>query len=73
MTSDPLVLKEECDVARALELMSHRAVRRAPVVGAGGELVGIVSFDDLVPQLARQMSTIASLISGQVERRRHRW
>jgi CBS domain-containing protein len=72
MTRDPLVLEESCDVAEALELMSRKAVRRVPVVGAGGELVGIVTFDDLVPVLASQMSAIASLISGQIERRRHR-
>jgi CBS domain-containing protein len=73
MTRDPLVLKEDCDVSDAVECMSRRAVRRAPVVDAGGELIGIVTFDDLVPVLAGQMSAIASLISAQIERRRHRW
>jgi CBS domain-containing protein len=71
MTRDPLVLKEDCDVSEALALMSRKAVRRVPVVDAGGELAGIVTFDDLVPVLASQMSAIASLISGQIERRRH--
>jgi CBS domain-containing protein len=69
MTTDPLVLNEETDVAEAVERMSRRAVRRAPVVDGSGELVGIVTFDDLVPAIAAQMTTIAKIISGQSEPR----
>jgi CBS domain-containing protein len=72
MTRDLLVLKEDCDVSDALERMGRRAVRRAPVVDSGGELVGIVTFDDLLPVLAARMNAIASLIGAQIERRRHR-
>lgn len=76
MSTDLLVLKEDTDVADAVERMSRRAVRRAPVVSTGGELVGIVSFDDLLPVIAAQISSIAALISGHVEqheRPRARW
>lgn len=76
MSSDLLVLKDDTDVADAIERMSRRAVRRAPVVSAGGELVGIVTFDDLLPVIAAQITAIAGLISGQVEgheRPRARW
>ena len=79
MSNDLLVLKEGTDVADAIELMSRRAVRRAPVVSTGGELVGIVTFDDLLPVIAAQITAIAGLISGQVEqhegheRQRARW
>ena len=67
MSSDLLVLKEDTDVADAIERMSRRAVRRAPVVSTGGELAGIVSFDDLLPVVAAQISAIAGLISRQGE------
>lgn len=67
MSSDLLVMKEDTDVADAIERMSRRAVRRAPVVSTGGELTGIVSFDDLLPVVAAQISAIAGLISGQAE------
>ena len=70
MTSDPLVLNESCDVAEALERMSRKAVRRAPIVDDGGELVGIVTFDDLLPVLAGQIAAIGAFISQQTEPRR---
>lgn len=70
MTSDPLVLADDCDVADAVELMSGRAVRRVPVVDKCGTLVGIVSFDDLLPVLAGQMTAIARLISAQADAHR---
>jgi CBS domain-containing protein len=73
MTSNPLVLSEDCDVRDAIERMGHRAVRRAPVVNGGGELVGIVTFDDLLPVIAGQIATIGGLISQQIEHRRSRW
>src|SRR5689334_8584695 len=52
MSSDLLVLEEDTDVADAIERMSRRSVRRAPVVSSGGELKGIVTFDDLLPVVA---------------------
>jgi CBS domain-containing protein len=76
MSGDLLVLKDDTDVADAIESMSRRAVRRAPVVSAGGVLVGIVTFDDLLPVVAAQISAVAGLISGQIEQRerqRARW
>jgi CBS domain-containing protein len=70
MTQHPLVIHEDCDLADAIELMGARAVRRAPVVDKRGSLVGIVSFDDLLPVLAGEMTTIARLISAQVSQAR---
>jgi CBS domain-containing protein len=67
MSTDLLVLDENTDVADAIERMSRRAVRRAPVVSTGGELKGIVTFDDLLPVIAVQISSIAKLISGQAQ------
>jgi CBS domain-containing protein len=76
MSSDLLVLKETTDVADAIALMGRRGVRRAPVVASGNELVGIVTFDDLLPVVAAQVTAIAGLITSQVEqheRQRARW
>jgi CBS domain-containing protein len=72
MTTDPLVLKEDSDIADAIGRMSRRAVRRAPVVDGAGNLVGIVTFDDLLPVIAGQLCAIAGLIGKQVEQRRGR-
>jgi len=72
MTANPLVLKEDCDVRNAIDCMGQRAVRRVPVVDSGGELVGIVTFDDLLPAIAGQIAAIAGLVSQQIENRRVR-
>jgi len=72
MSSDLLVLDEQMDVAEAIGRMSQRSVRRAPVVSTGGGLTGIVTFDDLLPAIAGQISAIAALIGGQSRhRKRH--
>jgi CBS domain-containing protein len=73
MSTNPLLLKEESDITQAIELMGRRGVRRAPVVDKSGELVGIVTFDDLLPAIAGQLAAIGNLISSQVEQRRARW
>jgi CBS domain-containing protein len=70
MTANPLVLREDCDVRNAIERMGERAVRRVPVVDDGGELVGIATFDDLLPAIAGQIAAIGALISQQIGHRR---
>lgn len=72
MTRDPLTVAESTGVAEAIESMSGRAVRRAPVVDQAGNLVGIVTVDDLLPVLAGELSALAALIGTQAHReRRH--
>jgi CBS domain-containing protein len=65
MTKAPLTVEESCGVAEAVERMSARNVRRAPVVSSSGDLVGIVTFDDLLPVVAEDLSTLAKLIGTQ--------
>jgi CBS domain-containing protein len=48
--------------------MKARGVRRAPVVDAAGQLVGIVSTDDLLAYLAEQLSVMAKLLESQPKR-----
>jgi CBS-domain-containing membrane protein len=49
----------------AIERMSEREVRRAPVVDDAGKLIGLVSFDDLLPHLTHNLSYLAELIGSQ--------
>lgn len=67
MSRNPLVIREDEDVADALERMRSHGVRRAPVVGADGALVGLVSIDDLLEVLVEQLSSIVHLISRQLQ------
>ncbi len=65
MTFDPMTLKESCGIAEGVAVMSKLRIRRAPVVDDAGTLVGIVSVDDLLPVLARDLADLAVLIRSQ--------
>ena len=55
--SAPLVsLREEDGVLEALSIMAARGVRRAPVLDRGGRLAGVLSIDDLLALLVRELS-----------------
>lgn len=51
-----------------IRLMSEKAVRRMPVINTAGVLIGIVSIDDMLPQLAKELAEVAEL--GQRGRQR---
>ena len=68
MTPDPLTLREDMDVAEAIPCLGARGVRRAPVVNDEGILVGIVTFDDLLPAVAESLAALAALIGTQARR-----
>jgi len=47
--------------AETIRIMALHGVRRLPVVNAAGVLEGIVSVDDLLPQLASPLAALADL------------
>lgn len=65
MTGNPLTLGEDESIVDAMARLRRRGVRRAPVVAANGELVGIVSTDDLLDIVAEQLSSLACLVRRQ--------
>jgi CBS domain-containing protein len=65
MSGDPLVLCEDDGVEEALDRMRARGVRRAPVTTAHGLALGVISTDDLIAQLARELSALAHLLALQ--------
>ncbi len=65
MTAAPLTLRSDETLANAIDMMRARGVRRAPVVNPQGALIGFVSTDDLIAELARQFGTLARLIERQ--------
>jgi len=62
MTRELLTVREDDGVEFALREMRRRGVRRAPVVGARGELLGVVSLDDVIQHLATQLGRLADAI-----------
>jgi len=65
MTRDPLVLCEDDALEEALGRLRARGVRRGPVTTAHGVLIGVISVDDLIAQLARDVSALAHLLDLQ--------
>lgn len=72
MTPNPLTVTTDHGVTEAIELMNARAVRRAPVLDASGNLLGIVTLDDLVPAVAEELAALASLMGHQARHERLR-
>jgi CBS domain-containing protein len=62
MTRHVLTVREDASLEFALREMRRHGVRRAPVVRANGDLVGIVAIDDVIQHLAVQLGRLADLI-----------
>jgi CBS domain-containing protein len=67
MTTELLTVNRDNGVEFALREMRRVGVRRVPVVGDGGELVGVLSIDDVIDHLALQLSRIADIIRFEQE------
>ncbi len=64
--SEPLeTINDSDEVWQALDRMRSRGVRRLPVLGAHGELVGIVSADDLLELVAEELTSLARIIGRE--------
>jgi CBS domain-containing protein len=57
MTQNPVTVREDDDVNRALSAMADRKVRRLPVVDASGRLCGIIAQADIATRLHRDKTT----------------
>jgi len=71
MTSPAISIQPDAPVAVAARIMQERRVRRLPVVGPGGILVGIVSRTDLLgvferPDLDIRDEVVRGVIAGEL-------
>ena len=57
MTQNPVTVREDDDVNRALSAMADRKVRRIPVVDADGRLCGIIAQADIATRLHQDKTT----------------
>jgi len=71
MSGDPLVLNEDLPVEEAIRRLRNRHVRRAPVISSSGELVGLISFDDLLAQVSANLRALAHLAEVRSRPPRH--
>ncbi|MDI6719342.1 MAG: CBS domain-containing protein [Methanomicrobiales archaeon] len=66
MTRDPMVFPADISVHEAVQKMENKWFRRIPIVDGNGRLTGIVSIDDLMGLLIREMASIASIVRKQM-------
>jgi len=59
MTREPLIVTEDDGISETLHRMRKLGVRRVPVVGARGQIAGVLSIDDAIDHLASQLSDVA--------------
>ncbi|MFM1871925.1 MAG: hypothetical protein RL398_1347 [Planctomycetota bacterium] len=62
MTTNPESLPEHTPCEDALNSMRARGVRRLPVVGGRGELVGLLSSSDLLELLADELANLGGAV-----------
>jgi CBS domain-containing protein len=66
MSAFPAFSNPHRDLRAAIDVMLEMGVRRLPAVNAKGRIVGILSLDDVLIELADQMGKIKALL--QLER-----
>ena len=66
MSTDVVSVRDDDSVLDAVALMRRRGVRRVPVVTRAGQLVGIVTLDDLLRIVVAQLDDLVAAISGEL-------
>jgi CBS domain-containing protein len=70
MTADLVTVREEDSLIDVMRTMRHKGVRRVPVVGQQGDLIGIVALDDVLDILTQEMGLLVGAIEREGERER---
>lgn len=65
MSRQPVVAAETDELNKALGKMRHIGVRRLPVIGKRGQLVGVLSLDDILDALADELNDVAGSIRNE--------
>jgi CBS domain-containing protein len=70
MSDHLLAISENDELLDTIEQMRGKGVRRAPVVGKEGELVGILTLDDVLDVLAEALNDLVLLTGREQHRER---
>ncbi len=65
MSYELATVDAEDEILDAIQAMQSRAVRRLPVLGANGELAGMLSLDDLVAALSEAIGGLWPVVRRQ--------
>jgi len=72
MSTDIVTAQETDSMTDMLGAMRSKGLRRLPVIGAGGSLVGLVTMDDLLEIQAQQLKGLVQAIESEQRRERAR-
>lgn len=64
MSRDVVSAREDDTLLNVLAVMRHKAVRRLPVLGGDGILVGVLSLDDLLAAVSQELQALAAAIAA---------
>lgn len=62
MTPDPVTLNGNMEIFEAIEYVTREGIRRLPIVESDGRLVGIITLDDVIGILGKEMSNVSEAI-----------
>lgn len=65
MNPELVTIPESAGLLETMEVMRFKGVRRLPVVGKEGQLVGIIAIDDLLEVLAEELSSLTRIITRE--------
>ncbi len=68
MSVDPVSASPDMDALDAIELMRVNRLRRIVIVDDAGRLAGIVTMEDLLELLTRELTSLAAAVLGSRDR-----
>lgn len=70
MSTDLVTAREDDSLIDLMRAMRRKGVRRIPVVGGQGELIGVASLDDVLDILAQELGLLVAAIDSEGKRER---
>ncbi len=70
MSTDLVLAREDDSLIDLIRSMRRKGVRRVPVVGVQGELLGLVTLDDVLDVLVQELGLLVSAIHNEGQRER---
>lgn len=68
MTRELKTIRKDTGIFEAIQEMKSSGVRRLPVVDKGGRLVGLITLDDIIRLLSRELGEISRIIGKESPR-----
>ena len=68
MASPVVTISEDKDIIDATKLMSSHGIRRLPITDVKGKLSGVISLDDVLLLLSKEMENVATTLKKELEK-----